>query len=112
MAQNLNDTYFANRPPEETASILLSKANAWFNNLNANGYLDKLREMWAAYHGAYYSDIDDGHQITFGGEQGELVNLAVNHMRNLAQHILVMITSTRPAMEARAVNTDYKSQSQ
>ena len=33
----------------------------------------------------------------------------VNHFRNLAQHIYVMITSNRPVMEARAINTDYKS---
>ena len=112
MANNRNDLYFADRDPKDTANILLSKANKWFNNLDSNGYLDKLREMWAAYHGAYYSDIDDGHRITFGGEQGELTNLPVNQMRNFAQHMLNMITSTRPSMEARAVNTDYKSQAQ
>lgn len=112
MAIKDRDIYFAAREPEETAGIILSKANKWFNNLDANGYLDKLREMWAAYHGAYYSDIDDGHRITFGGEQGELANLPVNHFRNICKHILVMITSTRPALDARAVNTDYKSQAQ
>lgn len=112
MATNYNDVYFANRKPEDTAGILLSRADKWFNNLDANGYLDKLREMWAAYHGAYYSDIDDGHRITFGGEQGELVNLPINHIHNIAEHIMVMITAQRPSMEARAVNTDYKSQAQ
>jgi len=44
-----------------------------------------------------------------GGEQGELVNLAVNHYRNLARHIHVMVTSTRPNFRCRAVNTDRKS---
>ena len=112
MATDLKDVYFASRRADEMAGILLGRANDWFNNLDANGYLDKLREMWAAYHGAYYSDIDDGHRITFGGEQGELVNLPVNHVRNIAQHIMVMITSVRPTLEARAVNSDYRSQAQ
>lgn len=38
--------------------------------------------------------------------------LPVNHFRNIAQHIYVMITATRPVMDARAVNTDYKSMAQ
>jgi Hom_end-associated Hint/Homing endonuclease len=53
-----------------------------------------------------------GHQINFTGEQGELVTLPVNHFRNIAQHIYVMITSNRPTMDARAINTDYKSLAQ
>lgn len=101
--------YFASLEATDTARIVLSKANQWFNNLDSNGYLDKVRTMYAAYHGAYYSDVSDGHSIVFGGEQGELAHLAVNHFRNIAQHIMVMITASRPTMEARAVNTDYKS---
>lgn len=101
--------YFASLEANETAGIVLSKANLWFNNLDSNGYLDKIRTMYAAYHGAYYADVNDGHSIVFGGEQGEIANLAVNHFRNIAQHIMVMITASRPAMEARAINTDYKS---
>lgn len=102
-------TYFASRPPEETSAVLMSKAQSWFNNLDSNGYLEKLRDMWGAYHGAYYSDAASGHKISFSGEQGEFANLPVNHFRNIAQNILVMITATRPTMEARAVNTDYRS---
>lgn len=101
--------YFAARDSNETVSVLLSKAQAWFKNLDTSGYLDKLRELWAAYHGAYYSTVQNGHKISFSGEQGELANLPVNHLRNIGQNILVMITASRPAMEARAVNTDYKS---
>lgn len=108
--QNANrEEYFAVQDAEETASILLSRANSWFHSLDSNGYLDKLREMWAAYHGAYYSGFSDGHRITFGGEQGEIAQLPVNHLRNISDHMVVMITATRPAMQARAINTDYKS---
>ncbi len=106
---NSGDTYFAARESNEAVSVLLTKANSWFLNLDTNGYLDKLREMWAAYNGAYYSSVQGAHKISFSGEQGELANLPVNHLRNIAQNMLVMITATRPSMEARAVNTDYKS---
>lgn len=105
----MTDTqYFAAKEANKTADTLLSRANAWYNQLYSNGYLTKVRDMWMAYHGCFYSS-GSAHKITFGGEQGELVNLAVNHIRNLAQHILVMITAQRPAMTARATNQDYKS---
>lgn len=109
MSNSPRDEYFAAQDAEKTASILLTRANTWFHSLESNGYLDKLREMWAAYHGAYYSGFDDGHRITFGGEQGEIAQLPVNHLRNIADHMVVMITATRPSMQARAINTDYKS---
>jgi len=104
-----DDKYFADRESEETARVILSKADAWFHGLDVNGYLDKLREAWASYYGAYYTDTANGHRITFSGEQGEYANIAVNHYRNICEHIHVMVTASRPAMQARAVNTDYKS---
>lgn len=109
MTKNTSREYFAAKNKEDCADVLLGKAEGWFNELNANGYLEKLRMMWAAYHGAYYTSFSTGHQINFTGEQGELVTIAINHLRNLAQHILVMITSNRPALQGRAVNTDPKS---
>lgn len=103
------EKYFAARDAEETAGVVLGKANQWFHTLDANGYLGKLKDAWAAYHGAYFSDAGSGHKITFSGEQGELTNLPVNHYRNICRHTLTMVTSSRPAMQARATNTDYKS---
>lgn len=101
-----DNRYFAAQPSEETASELLSKAEFWFQQLDSTGYVQKLRESWRAYHGAYYGD---GHRIQFGGEQGELAHVAVNHYRNIASHMLTMVTANRPAMTARSTNTDYKS---
>jgi hypothetical protein len=112
MEKDSNNVYFAMQSGESTASNLLAKAESWTNSLESTGYIEKLRSMWAAYHGAYYRDVSDGHKITFTGEEGELVQLPVNHLRNLGSHIITMTTSNRPAMEARAVNTDYKSVAQ
>ena len=106
------DKYFAARSGEEAASVLLEKATDWRNTLTTNGYLEKLKNCWAAYHGAYFTDMSSGHTITFAGEQGELAQLPVNHIRNLAQHMYVMTTSSRPSLEARAANGDYKTSAQ
>lgn len=108
-AQGNGSTYFAANPADLTASILLAKSKSFYNVLEANFYLEKLSRMWRVYHGCFDVSVGGGHQISFTGEQEELVSLHVNHFRNLAQHILVMITSNRPVMEARAINSDYKS---
>lgn len=105
----IKSNYFAAKDASETTKIVLSKAEGWFSEMEVNGYLNKLKQMWMAYHGCHFADFNESHQVQFSGEQGELVNLAVNHMRNLSEHMINMITATRPAMEARAVNTDSKS---
>lgn len=111
---NPNDIYFAAKPAKDCAGIVLAKSQSFFNILRANAYLEKLQNMWRAYHGAYSTDayVNSGHRVSFTGEQGELVQIPINHFRNLAQHIYVMITSNRPVMDARSINTDYKSYAQ
>jgi hypothetical protein len=39
-------TYFAAKPADETASILLAKSKSFYNVLEANFYLEKLSRMW------------------------------------------------------------------
>lgn len=108
-----NNVYFAAKDSGETAAILMARAQSFYNFLNANLYLDKLRRMWQFYHGQYNNGgLGGGHAVGFTGEQGELVQVPVNHFRNIAQHMLTMITTNRPVMEARAANTDYKSLAQ
>jgi hypothetical protein len=102
--------YFATLPADELSGELIMTAKASYNAIESTGYREKLRDIYAAYHGFYYTS--DGHRISFTGEQGELVNLPVNHLRNFGQHMLIMTTSNRPAMEARATNSDYKSKVQ
>ena len=105
--------YFAADEAEKCAASLMNKSKSFYNTLASNFYLEKLRKMWRFYHGLFYDGAGGAaHQINFMGEQGELTHLPVNHFRNLAQHMIVMITTNRPVMEARAVNTDYKSLAQ
>jgi len=109
MSDKIKNKYFAAKDSKEASEIILGKANMWFMHLDSNLYLEKLKDSWSAYHGAYYTDTGSGHKIVFSGEQGEITNIPVNHYRNLAQHILTMVTASRPAFQARSVNTDYKS---
>ena len=102
-------TYFAARDAKSTMSVLLERSRTFYDRLESNDYLDTVRNMWRAYHG-YYSQ--DDHEISFTGEQGELVDMPVNHFRNLARHLYNIVTGSRPTLDARAINTDYKSLAQ
>jgi len=109
MAKNKKDIYFAADESDVLVTFLQKKAQAWFQTLNDSNHLDTIKRSWQAYHGVYY---EDSHAIGFSGEAGELVNLPINHYRNIAQNVLTMTTATRPSFQARAINTDLKSQIQ
>ncbi len=107
-----NDIYFAANEPEKTADYLLTKSNNFYKSAHSSGYLDKLKKLYAMYHGMTYADSGNAHEITFEGEQGELTSITVNHIRNIGTNMLNLITASRPTMEARAINTDFKSRTQ
>lgn len=105
MSYNQN-VYFAADTAKNCIAYLNDKSESWYKTMYQNRYLDKVLTSWAYYYGNFYTE---NHQITFGGESGELVNLPVNHYRNIAQHILNMITGTRPTFQCQSVNNDRKS---
>ncbi len=104
-----DNTYFASKEANLTAATLLTKANIWYTQVYSNGYFQLIRNSWMTYHGTTGGNGANSHKINFVGEQGELVQISINHYRNIASHILTMITANRPAFQARATNTDYKS---
>ena len=107
----MDDQYFATLPAEEIGNELLDRIDDYINEVETNGTFDRL---FSSYN-AYYNIGDDGRHnasITKAGRKGELSKVKVNDFRNIIQHLLVMIISNRPALEARAVNSDYKSLTQ
>ena len=101
-----DSVYFALEEPRTKVNILLKKADSWGKAIVSNNYLDKCRSSWMAYYGAQHGSSGDAHKITFGGEQGELTQISVNHYGNIASHLINLTTSEKPAMEAQAINTD------
>ena len=107
--QKQDNIYFAKKEGSDLAEVLVGKIGDWQSTSRAMGYTDKIKQCWASYHGMFFQSFAGSHQISFGGEQGELANLPVNHIRNIAQHMKTMTIASRPALEARAANTDPKS---
>lgn len=108
-----NDVYFASLPADELADELMNRIDEYYRSLEDTGMLRKFRKSYDQYYGYslnyFFSSSSD---VGYGGEQGEIATVKVNHYRNLLQHILVMTTSTRPALEARATNDDVRTQAQ
>lgn len=106
----MSDTrkYFASLGADEIGDELSSKVDNWEEFVNTSGIFERMRRSHEAYYGFNGSEHLSS-QISHGGIQGELNLVKVNQLRNILQHMLVMTTSQRPAMEARAINTDYKS---
>jgi len=111
MSNNNKTKYFATEDSNTLARKLLDKADAIKKSAISSQYLDKIYKSWQYYHGYFFKD-DESHSVTYTGEQGELVQLPVNHYRNIADHIINMIMASRPSFQARSVNTDYKSLTQ
>lgn len=94
---------------KKLGSNLMHKVNGFQKMSQSMGIYNKLKNSWASYHGMFWNTFGGSHQVTFTGEQGELSQLPVNHLRNLIQHMQTMTLASRPALDARAVNTDPKS---
>lgn len=90
--------------------VLLDKVDSYYSELEALGYLEKIQKSYRQYFGQGL--IGESSKITPSGSQGEISALSVNSYRSFLRHQFTLITSDRPAFDARPVNTDYKSQAQ
>lgn len=106
-----NPVYFANKPKDEIGGDLYRKVQDWYRDIEVSGIFSRMKKSYHSYYG-FNGDEHMSSEIYQAGIQGELSLIKVNHYRNLIQHMLVMTTSQRPSMDARAINADYKSLAQ
>jgi hypothetical protein len=104
-----DQVYFAARPPEEVCKFIISRAiEPYYQWLRDTGRL----AFWKRIHRQRFSGLFDAGLVGVDGEADELVSMNVNDFANLLQHTISMTTSTRPAFEPKATNTDHRSQVQ
>lgn len=107
------DEYFANADPAHIGGELMGKVREFYSFSRTSGLFTRMKKCWRAYYGlSSNSSVARSDEITFGGEQGELSMVKVNHFRNLAQHMLTLTTAQRPAPLPVASNTDNRSHAQ
>jgi len=107
------EVYFAAKSPRELTDELIKRVDSYYRHLETTGLLRKLQKSYDRYYGSSTSGMyNSSADVASGGEQGELSLVRINHYRNLVQHLLVMTTSNRPALECKSINSDVKSLSQ
>ena len=103
--------YWGAAPAEDLAPIMMQWWNRYLQHLMSTGRL----ELWRRAHLLYYGlDAEGGWSrssaVSYGGEQGEYVQLRVNEFRSLLEHTHTLITGTRPTLMARGMNASARSQ--
>jgi hypothetical protein len=102
------DTYWAKEPLDKIGGEILRQFEEYDAHLVSSGMWD----IWKRVHNLYYAGHYNRASIGVSGEQGERRTVAINHFKNILQHIVVMTTTNRPALQPVASNSDHKSQSQ
>jgi len=101
--------YWAAQKPETLGNTLVTRNRQWRDAMQS--LFRRVQVNWRMYYGV------DGkaawHENLYqDGDLGEIVALRVNVARDLVQHVQVNTTSTNPAIEPMAKNTDGKSTKQ
>lgn len=107
------EEYFATLPKDKIGDELIQRIERWYLFMQSSVIFERMRKSYRAYYGlSKRGGVHQSSQVTNDGVQGELTIVKVNQYRSLIQNILVMTTSSRPSFNARATNTDFKSQTQ
>jgi hypothetical protein len=107
MADETRD-YFALKQGREFSGLAMRRVEDYYQHLSLSGRLNLYKRLYEQYHKGFIR----GGLIHREGENSEFTTIHTNHFLNILQHLLVMTTSQRPSFEARAENTDHKSQAQ
>lgn len=100
--------YFATLPAEEITGELYSRVEDYFQELERAGHLYKIKKSY----NLYYNISTNADAVSEAGDQGELLQISVNHYKAILSQIHTMVTKDRPSLKAQAINSDYKSKAQ
>ncbi len=108
--QDFNNTEFfaAIEDPVRLASAMQQKITEYRTWCSGTGRLS----LWSNKLKNYYGISAAGNtsqRVTAGGSEGELSLIKVNDLHSLIQEQLVIVTSNRPAGQAKAINSDTQS---
>lgn len=106
----------AEQDPEALWTTLVDKEREFMDAFNRRGFFNVTRLSYSTYFGTSNTGSAYGNwqtqSLSYGGENGELVEFSVNEYRSFIDQILTMVCKNRPAFQAQAINTDFKSLAQ
>lgn len=93
-------SYWAAKAPKELAEHLLSKRDEYRTFLENSGILPELSRSFKMFYGnSSIDELNDGKSV-----------MTVNQYGSLVRSLHTLVCQNRPAAEARAMNSDHKSQ--
>ena len=101
---DLERTYWAVYPVPDIAPAISERVREHFDALSSTG----MGQIYEIAHREFYSLTDGGihraSRIIESGDQGELLQMASNHLRSIGLSILSQTTADRPAYVPKAIN--------
>jgi hypothetical protein len=104
-----DDVYWATLPPRDCVNECKERCNDYVNFLQMSGRLERWQRNYSNYYGAATATPASSNKIGTAGSSGEYTTIMVNDYRNLLTHLVVLTTQGRPALKAKASNTDVQS---
>lgn len=109
--------YWATLQGAELVGALEDKVTRYFDDLEEKGIMRLLERAYLAYYGGDLESDEWGqfwrsNKVASIGRNGKISQYKANHARNVANHMLNLVTAQKPALQCRAINSDYRSQAQ
>ena len=93
--------YWAASDINEIAHHMIARRDEYLKFLENSTIMEELRNSFSLFYGnSSIDELDNGKTI-----------MSANHYASLVRALHTMVTQQRPAFEARAINSDYKTQS-
>lgn len=93
-------TYWAASDTSDIADHILKKKDNYYQYLKNSGIMDELYKSFRMFYGnSAIDELDNGKTV-----------ITVNQYSSLVRSLHTLVTQNRPATEARAINTDHKTQ--
>jgi len=106
-------TYWAAEADSKKAAAgVVKRIRRYREQLRASGRADRMRRSWLAWQGWGPRADGDGSRMLPAGDQGEMVQVTVNHFAALTTQAVTLTTSNKPAVKAIAANSDFESLAQ
>ena len=108
------EEYWATTPdPDELVEHLEAKVRDYRETIRQHPFWNRILRSLEYYHGFFYESLgfDDWFSdtaISTYGDQEELVQIDLNHMRSVLTQIVNIVTQNPPKFRARAMNSERK----
>lgn len=103
MSNYTRNQYFATLDDKQFVAAVQERVNKF--GTHRTKYEARWKRNYDLYYNKQNGEFDMSTSIRLAGEQGELVEVGINQLRNIALHVINLITTNRPAWKSQAINT-------